>query len=73
MIPFMIAAGLLAVALLHGYRLAIPPRADLAGAVRRWDSARARETRIQRIGAPRATSVGGRVQGWLSAQVVRRA
>ena len=61
MIPFMIAAGLLAVALLHGYRLAIPPRADLAGAVRRWDSARARETRIQRIGAPRATL--GRRQG----------
>lgn len=73
MIPFMVAAGLLAVALLHAYRLAVPPRADLAGAVRRWDSARARETRIQRIGVPRATTIGGKVQGWLSEQVLRRA
>jgi tight adherence protein C len=72
MIPFMVAAGLLAAALLHVYRLAAPPRADLAGAVRRWDSARARETRIQRIGAPRATTLGGRVQSRLSEQVLRR-
>jgi tight adherence protein C len=72
MISFMVAAGLLAAALLHAYRLAVPPRADLAGAVRRWDAARARETRIQRIGAPRATTLGGRVQGWLSEQVLRR-
>ena len=73
MIPFMVAAGLLAAALLHAYRLAVPPRADLAGAVRRWDSARARETRIQQIGAPRATTIGGKVQAWLSEQVLRRA
>lgn len=73
MIPFMITAGLLAVGLLHAYRLAVPPRADLAGAVRRWDSARARETRIQRIGAPRAKTIGGKLQGWLSEQVLRRA
>jgi len=73
MIPFVLAAGLVAVALLHAYRLAIPPRADLARAVRRWDSARARQTRIQRIGAPRATTVGGRIQSWLSDQVLRRA
>lgn len=73
MIPFMVAAGLLAAALVHTYRLAVPPRADLAGAVHRWDSARARETRIQRIGAPRATTIGGKVQGWLSEQVLRRA
>lgn len=73
MIPFMVAAGLLAAALLHAYRLAVPPRADLAGAVRRWDSARARETRIQRIGAPRVTTIGGKAQGWLSEQVLRRA
>jgi tight adherence protein C len=72
-ISFMIAAGLLAAALLHAYWLAVPPRADLAGAVRRWDSARARETRIQRIGAPRATTVGGRVQSWLSEQVLHTA
>lgn len=73
MIPFMVASGLVAAALLHAYRLAVPPRADLASAVRRWDSARARETRIQRIGAPRATTIGGQVQGWLSDQVLRRA
>lgn len=73
MIPFMVAAGLLAAALLHAYRLAVPPRADLAGAVRRWDSARARETRIQRIGAPRATTIGGKLQGLLSEQILRRA
>ena len=73
MIPFMVAVGLLAAALLHAYRLAVPPRADLAGAVRRWDSARARETRIQRIGAPRVTTIGGKAQDWLSEQVLRRA
>jgi tight adherence protein C len=72
-IPFMMATGLLAAALLHAYRLAVPPRADLAAAVRRWDSARARETRIQRIGAPRATTVGGKLQRWLSEQALRRA
>ena len=55
-IAFMIAAGVLAIAVLHGYRLAVPPRADLAGAVRHWDSSRARATRLQRIGAPRATT-----------------
>jgi len=71
-IAFMIAAGVLAIALLHSYRLAVPPRADLAGAVRHWDSSRARATRLQRIGAPRATTVGGRVQGWLAEQTLRR-
>jgi tight adherence protein C len=71
-IAFMIAASVLAIALLHGYRLAVPPRADLAGAVRHWDSSRARATRLQRIGAPRATTVGSRVQGWLAEQTLRR-
>jgi tight adherence protein C len=73
MIAFMVAAGLLAVAVLHAYRLAVPPRADMASAVRRWDSSRARATRIQRIGAPPATTVGGRLQRWLADQVLRRA
>lgn len=73
MIAFMIAGGVLAAALIHAYRLAVPPRADMAGAVRRWDSARARATRIQRIGAPRATTVGGKVQSWLAEQALRRA
>jgi tight adherence protein C len=71
-IAFMIAAGVLAIAVLHGYRLAVPPRADLAGAIRHWDSSRARATRLQRIGAPRATTVGSRVQGWLAEQTLRR-
>lgn len=73
MIAFMIAAGVVAVAVLHAYRLAVPPRADLVGAVRQWDSARARATRIQRIGAPETTTIGGRVQSWLVEQVLRRA
>ena len=66
-IAFMIAAGLVAVAVLHAYRLAVPPRADLASAVRRWDSSRARATRIQRIGAPRRPPSAGRSRtGWSS-------
>ena len=73
MIGFMLAAGLVAVAVLHAYRLAVPPRSDLASAVRRWDSSRARATRIQKIGAPRATTFGGKVQSWLADQVLRRA
>lgn len=72
MIAFMLAAGLVAVALLHAYRVAVPPRVDLANAVRRWDSSRARATRIQRIGAPRAATLGGKVQAWLAEQVLRR-
>ncbi|MDX6310283.1 MAG: tight adherence protein [Nocardioidaceae bacterium] len=72
MIAFMVAVALVAAALLHAYRLAVPRRADLAGAVRRWDSSRARAARIQRIGVPRATTVGGKVQGWLAEQVLRR-
>lgn len=72
MTAFMIAAGLLAAASLHLYGLAVPPRADLAGDVRHWDSSRARATRMQRIGAPRATTVGGRLRSWLAEQVLRR-
>lgn len=73
MIGFMLAAAVVAVAVLHAYRLAVPPRADLASAVRRWDSSRSRATRIQRIGAPKATTVGGKVQSWLADKVLRRA
>lgn len=73
MIGFMLATGLVAVAVLHAYRLAVPPRSDLVSAVRRWDSSRARATRIQKIGAPRATTFGGKVQSWLADQVLRRA
>jgi len=72
-IGFMLAAGVVAVAVLHAYRLAVPPRADLASAVRRWDSSRARATRIQRIGGPKPATVGGKVQSWVADQVLRRA
>ena len=72
MIAFMTAAALVAVSLLHAYRLAVPPRSDLASAVRRWDTSRTRATRVQRIGAPRATTLGGRVQTWITEQVLRR-
>lgn len=66
MIAFMVAVGCLAVALLHAYRLAVPPRADLVGRVERWDHARARATRVQRIGAPEAGGPSQRVVRWLA-------
>src|SRR4051794_24943019 len=69
----MLAAGIVALAVLHAYRLAVPPRTDLASAVRRWDASRARATRIQRIGAPKATTVGGKARSWMADQVLRRA
>lgn len=72
MIAFMLAAGFVAVAVLHAYRLAMPPRADMASSVRRWDSSRARATRIQRVGAPKAITLGGKVQSQLADQVLRR-
>jgi Flp pilus assembly protein TadB len=72
MIGFMLASGLVAAAVLHAYRLAVPPRADLVSSVRRWDASRARATRIQRIGAVRATTPGGRVQAWATDQLLRR-
>ena len=72
MIAFMLASGLAAVAVLHAYRVAVPPRQDLVSAVRRWDASRARSTRIQRIGAVRATTRGGRLRVWTTDQVLRR-
>jgi Flp pilus assembly protein TadB len=71
-IAFMVAAGLLAVAVVHLYRLAVPPRTDLVSAVARWDQSRARSTRIQRIGITRGDSVTSRLVGWVADQVVRR-
>lgn len=73
MTGFILAVGVVAIAVLHAYRLAVPPRPDLASAVRRWDASRARATRIQRIGAPKATTVGGKAQNWMVDQVLRRA
>lgn len=73
MIAFMLTAGCLAVALLHAYRLAVPPRADLVTRVERWDHARARASRVQRIGATDAATPGARVARWLAEQYGRRA
>jgi tight adherence protein C len=73
-IGFMSAAGILAIALLCVYRLAIPPRADLVSAVRGWDASRARATRIRRsIGTERPTSIGGRLRERVIDEVLRRA
>lgn len=73
MIGFMLATGLVAAAVLHAYRLAVPPRTDMVGTVHRWDASRARAARIQRIGAVRATTLGGRLREWATDQVLRRA
>lgn len=68
----MLAVGLVAAAVLRAYRMAVPLRPDLVGDVRRWDASRVRATRIQRIGAVRATSASGRAQAWANEQVIRR-
>lgn len=73
MIVFMLAAGLVSVAILHAYRLAIPPRPDLVTAVSRWDQSRARATRVQRIGATPSDTLSGRLGSWLADHVMRRA
>lgn len=73
MIAFMLLAGLLALALLHGYRLAVPPRVDLVAGVGRWDTARARASRVQQIGAPEAGAPGERVVRWVAEQFSRHA
>ena len=73
MIAFMLAAGLVAVAVLRAYRLALPPRTDLVSAVGRWDHARARAARVQRVGAHAPDTIAGKVGGWLAEQLARRA
>jgi tight adherence protein C len=71
-IGFMLAAGLLAVAVVHIYRLVMPPRVNLVSAVAGWDRSRARSTRIQRIGLARGDSARSRLVGWIADQVARR-
>ena len=68
----MLAIGCLAAALVHAYRLALPPRADLVTAVGRWDQGRAHASRVQRIGAPHADSLPERAGVWLAEQLNRR-
>jgi tight adherence protein C len=75
-IAFMLAAGCLAAALLHAYRLAVPPRTDLVSAVGRWDQARARASRVQAlrgIGTAPGDTLIGRLAGWVAEQLSRRA
>jgi Flp pilus assembly protein TadB len=71
-IAFMLAAGLLAVAVVHVYWLVMPPRVNLVSAVAGWDRSRARSTRIQRIGVSTGESVRGRLVRWIADQVARR-
>lgn len=73
MTAFMLAVGCVAVALLHAYRLAVPPRPDLLMRVERWDHARARASRVQRIGAPDAGTPGERAVRWLAERYGRHA
>ena len=54
MIAFMLVAGCLGVVAIHAFRLVMPPRPDFVTGVGRWDRARARAFRVQRIGAPEA-------------------
>jgi Flp pilus assembly protein TadB len=70
---FMLVVGCLAVAVLHAYRLVVPPRTDLVSAVKGWDNARARASRVQRIGAEPGDEVTERLAGWLAEQLTRRA
>ena len=73
MIGFMLAAGRVAAAVLHAYRLALPPRTDLVAEVHRWDTSRARATRIQTLGAARSATPGRRLQAWATDLLLRRA
>jgi tight adherence protein C len=72
MIGFMLVAGCVAAAVLHAYRLAVPPRTDLVTAVGRWDRARARASRVQRIGTAATDSPTARLSRWLAEQLRRR-
>lgn len=69
----MLAAGCVAAALLHAYRLAVPPHTDLVTAVSRWDHARARASRVQRIDAAHGHTLTGRLAAWLAEQLTRGA
>jgi Flp pilus assembly protein TadB len=68
----MLAAGLFAVAVVHVYRMLLPPRGSLVSAVASWDRSRARSTRIQRIGLVRGDSARSRLVGWIADQIARR-
>ncbi len=71
MVAFMLASGAIAIAVAHGYRLAVPPRPDLVGGVGAWDQARARASRVQRIGGPEASTWTGRIVRRLVEELTR--
>ena len=72
MITFMLAAGCVAAALLHAFRLAVPPRPDLVAGVDKWDRDRARASRVQRIGAPDAATITQRIVRRLADELSNR-
>ena len=72
MILFAIAVGFVAAGLVVAYRLAVPPRSDLVAAVGRWDAARARASRIQRIGTSEPTGLLQRLSARLADEVTAR-
>ena len=72
MIAFMLAAACAGAVLLHAFRLAVPARTDLVAGVGAWDRARARASRVQRIGAPQAGTLSERLVRRLGEEVSRR-
>lgn len=73
MIAFMLATGCVAGGVFYLYGLAVPARTDLVTAVDHWDKARARASRVQRLGSAASDRTTGRFGRWLAEQVVHRA
>lgn len=69
MTEFVLTVGCMAFGLAMAYRLAVPARPDLVAAVGRWDDARARASRVQRIGMAEPTGLLARVAARLADQV----
>lgn len=67
---FVLLGAALALGLVHAWRLAVPPRADLAAGVGRWDAARARANRLQDTRPP--VSVIDRLARRLADELTRR-
>jgi tight adherence protein C len=72
MTAFVLVAGVLALGVAALYRLVVPPRVDLVGAVARWDASRERASRIQRIGTAPPEGLLERLAARLSDEVAAR-
>lgn len=72
MILFLLSVALVAVAVVHAYRLAVPARVDLVSGVAKWDQARARASRVQHLGGAPATGPLDRIARALVEQLHRR-